>query len=120
MPVKKNGNRIGSGCIVILVTCGDVKTAKKIARALVERELAACVNLLPAAIESVYRWKGKIESAKEFLLVVKTTRERFTAVQWEVRRLHSYEVPEIIALPVVNGSRRYLAWIANSVKVAKP
>ena len=117
MPRKKSENAIGSRGIVVLTTCGSSKEARKIARALVERELAACVNLLPAAIESVYRWKGAVESAKEFLLVVKTTDKRFSGVQSEIRRLHSYEVPEIIALPIVAGSRDYLAWLANSVKI---
>jgi periplasmic divalent cation tolerance protein len=105
--------------IVVLVTCGSAKEARKIARALVEGKLAACVSMVPSAVESIYRWKGQVESAKEFLLVIKTVRKRFAAVQAEVRRLHSYEVPEIIALPIVNGSRDYLFWIAESVRDGK-
>ncbi len=105
--------------IVVLVTCGSSKEARKIARALVEWELAACVSMMPSAMESIYRWKGKVESAKEFLLVIKTARKRFAAVQAEVRRLHSYEVPEIIALPIADGSRDYLSWIAESVSDGK-
>lgn len=106
--------------IVVLVTCGSVKEARTIARALVKGNLAACVNILPSAVESIYRWKGKVESAKEFLLVIKTIRKRFAAVQAEVRHLHSYEVPEIIALPIAGGSRDYLSWIADSVGLRKP
>jgi periplasmic divalent cation tolerance protein len=103
--------------IVVLVTCGSSKEARKIARALVERRLAACVNILPGRVQSVYPWKGKVESAKEILLVVKTTRGRFAALQRTVCELHSYDVPEIIALPIVDGSRDYLGWIADSVRV---
>ena len=115
MAAKKVSNKIVSDKIVVLVTCGSAKEARSIARSLVERKLAACVNLLPVPVESVYRWKGSIESAKEFLLIVKTTRKRFAAVKAEVLRLHSYEVPEIIALPIAMGSQDYLAWIADSV-----
>jgi periplasmic divalent cation tolerance protein len=115
MAAKKVTHKVVPRKIVILVTCGSLREARTIARSLVERNLAACVNLLPARVESVYRWKGKIESAKEFLLIIKTTRKRFAAVQAEVRRLHSYEVPEIIALPIAIGSQDYLRWIAESV-----
>jgi periplasmic divalent cation tolerance protein len=119
MPAKKVANNIVSKGIVVLVTCGSTREARKIARALVVQKLAACVNLLPTAIESVYRWKGQIDSARVFLLIVKTTRQRFAAVQSEICRLHSYDVPEIIALPIVSGSRDYLRWIADSVAAAK-
>lgn len=113
-------SKSGAGHIVALVTCGSAKEAKTIARSLVEGQLAACVNLLPSPIESIYRWQGRIESAREFLLIIKTTRKRFAAVQAEVRRLHSYEVPEIIALPIARGSRDYLTWISESVGARKP
>ena len=102
--------------IVVLVTCGSRKEARKIARALVEKRLAACVNEMGAPLRSAYRWKGKVETAEEFLLVIKTTQKRFPALREAVRKLHSYEVPEIIALPIVKGSRAYLDWIAESVK----
>ncbi len=105
--------------IVVLVTCGSAKEARKVARALVNGKLAACVSMMPSAVESIFRWKGKVESAKEFVLVIKTSRRRFTALQAEIRRLHCYEVPEIIALPIVNGSRDYLSWIAESVTNSK-
>lgn len=105
--------------IVVLVTCGSVKEARRIARALVERRLAACVNVVQAPVESVYWWKERIESAREFLLVIKSARRRFAALEAEVRRLHSYDVPEIIALPIERGSRGYLKWISASLRAAK-
>jgi periplasmic divalent cation tolerance protein len=101
--------------IVVLVMCGSRKEARKIARSLVERRLAACVNEIGAPLQSVYRWKGEVETAEEFLLVIKTTKRRFAGLRDAVRELHRYEVPEIIALPVVEGSRAYLDWIAESV-----
>jgi periplasmic divalent cation tolerance protein len=102
--------------IVVLVMCGSRKEARKIARALVERRLAACVSEIGAPVRSVYRWKGKVETAEEFLLVIKSTKRRFAGLQAAVRELHSYEVPEIIALPVEEGSWAYLKWMAESVK----
>ena len=102
--------------IVVLVTCGSAKEARTIARALVDEKLAACVNIVTTPVQSVYRWKGKVEPAKEIVLFIKTTRRRFAALQRAIRRLHSYDTPEIIALPVADGSRDYLAWIADSVR----
>jgi periplasmic divalent cation tolerance protein len=101
--------------IVVLVACGSRREARKIARALVERRLAACVNEIGVPVRSLYRWKGKVESTAEVLLVIKTTKKRFVALREAVHELHSYEVPEIIALPMVEGSRAYLDWIAESV-----
>src|SRR5271163_244898 len=102
--------------IVVLVTCGSRKEARKIAHALVGQRLAACVSEIGIPVASTYRWKGRIESAKEFLLLIKTTKRRFAAVRDAVRKLHSYEVPEVIVLPVAAGSRAYLDWITASVK----
>jgi periplasmic divalent cation tolerance protein len=96
--------------VVVLMTAGSLKEARKIARALVEARLAACVNLLPN-MESIYRWQGKIESSNERLLVVKTSREIFPQVETEIRKLHTYATPEIICLPIIDGSRDYLAWL---------
>jgi periplasmic divalent cation tolerance protein len=96
--------------IVVLSTCGSAEEARKIARALVERRLAACVNVVPG-LESVYRWKGAIEQAPEWLLLIKTTRPLFAPLEAALRALHSYELPEIIAVPVVEGLAPYLAWI---------
>jgi periplasmic divalent cation tolerance protein len=105
--------------ILVLVTSGSRKEARKIARALVGQRLAACVSEIAVPVASTYRWKRKVESAKEFLLLIKTSKRRFAAVRDAVRRLHSYEVPEIIALPIAAGSRAYLDWIAESVKPTK-
>ena len=80
------------------------------ARALVEKRLAACVNVMPG-VRSVYRWKDAIEDEEEVLLVIKTSRALLDELREEIERLHSYEVPEVIALPVVDGSERYLAWM---------
>lgn len=102
--------------VVVLVTCGSAKEARLIAKAVVEQKLAACVNILDARVQSIYRWKGKVESAGEFLLVMKTSRRRMAALQKKIEELQSYDVPEIIALPIVAGSRNYLAWIADSVR----
>ena len=105
--------------IVVLVTCGSAREAKRIAQALVGQRLAACANILGVPVESVYRWKGKVDSAREYLLILKTSRKRFPALQKEVQRLHSYDVPEIISLPIASGARRYLAWISESVRPPK-
>jgi periplasmic divalent cation tolerance protein len=96
---------------VVLVTCGSTAEAKRIARAVVEARLAACVNILPSAVTSIYRWKGKVESARERLLLIKTSRKHLAKLQQAVERLHSYEVPEFIALSIAAGSRKYLAWM---------
>lgn len=102
--------------IIVMVTCGTPKEAKRIAHALVEKRLAACVNVATAPVESVYRWKEKVETAKEYLLIIKTTQRKFAPLQREIQRLHSYEVPEIIALPVRAGAPAYLRWLAESVR----
>lgn len=102
--------------IVVLVTCGSLEEGKRMGRALVEARLAACVNVLETPIESIYRWKGKVDTATEFLLLIKTSRERFAALEDTVKRLHSYAIPEIIALPIEKGSRDYLGWLTDSVK----
>jgi periplasmic divalent cation tolerance protein len=101
--------------IVVLVTCGSASEARKIARALVEHRFAACVNMMRLPVESIYRWKGKLESAKEVLLIIKSSRRVFSALEAEVKRLHSSDVPEIIALPIAGGSRDYLGWISECV-----
>ncbi len=100
-----------TGKCVVLVTCASAAEAKRIARAVVEARLAACVNILPGAVTSVYRWKGNVESAREKLLLIKTSRRRLAKLRGAVERLHSYDVPEFIALPIAAGSRAYLAWM---------
>ena len=102
--------------IVVLVTCGTPREAQRIARSLVQRRLAACVNVLRSPVRSVYRWKNKVENAEEHLLVIKTSRRKFSQLLEHVRRLHSYDVPEIIALPVVKGSPAYLRWLDDCLR----
>jgi periplasmic divalent cation tolerance protein len=99
---------------LVLTTASSSEESKKIARALVESRLAACVNIIPK-IESVYRWEGKVEEAQEYLLLIKTTAEVFPHLREMIQRLHSYEVPECIALSVDDGSPAYLKWIDDSV-----
>ena len=97
--------------VVVLVTCANAMEAKRIARAAVEERLAACVNILPGAVVSIYRWKGKVRSARERLLLIKTSRKHLAKLQAAVERHHSYDVPEFIALPIAAGSRDYLSWL---------
>lgn len=105
--------------IMVLVTCSSAAEAKRIAILLVEKRLAACGNILSAPVTSIYRWKGKVQKGKEVLLVLKSTRRAFSSLEREVRRLHSYDVPEIIALPIQQGSARYLSWIEENTSKAR-
>lgn len=100
--------------IVVLSTAASAEEAEKIARRLVEERLAACVSVI-REIRSFYRWQGKIEDAAEWLLVIKSSRERFDALRTAVEKLHSYDVPEVIALPVVEGARNYLNWLGSEL-----
>lgn len=95
---------------IVLTTCPDAACAERIAQALVEEGLAACVNILPP-MQSIYKWKGKIETASEQLLVIKSTLARFPAIRDRLRALHPYELPEIIAVPIADGLPEYLAWL---------
>ena len=99
--------------IVVLVTTNGVRQAKKIARVLVEEKLAACANLI-TTVRSIYRWEGKVTEESECLMIIKTTRARFEEVRACVERLHSYSVPEVIALPIIDGSSNYLNWVAEA------
>src|SRR5713226_8502475 len=99
---------------LVLTTAGSEEEARKIARALVERRLAACVNIVPQ-IESIYRWEGKVEEAQEWLLVIKTTGAAFDRVRDAIKELPSYEVPACICISIENGSPDYLKWIVESV-----
>lgn len=116
MPKKKKmPKKMKEEYAVVLVTCGSRAEARRIARAVVTQRLAACANLLETRVESVYRWKGKVEQAREFLLLMKTSKALLGALEAEVKRLHSYEVPEFIALPIVAGSPAYLRWLGECV-----
>jgi len=101
--------------IVVLVTCGSEEEALKIANALVEEHLAACVNLV-SPIRSIYRWEGKIWDEKEWLLIIKTQKQRFEVLEKKVKSLHSYSVPEVISLPIGEGSSPYLQWLGEMTK----
>jgi len=105
--------------IVVLTTCDSEKAATKLARELVEARVAACVNILPG-VRSVYRWKDALEDAKEWLLVIKSRRDVFSQLRETVAKLHSYDTPELIALPVVEGSEPYLAWLDQQITAPKP
>lgn len=96
--------------IVTLCTCPDKSTAENIARRLVESSLAACVNILPN-LTSVYSWQGQIESAEEYLLIIKSSAQNFSAIEHSICSHHPYELPEIIAVPVEYGLPEYINWI---------
>lgn len=100
---------------IVLTTCGSQEEADKIAQQLVEHRLAACVNVIPQ-VKSIYRWQGKVEAAQEWLLLVKTVQAKVGEVRGAIRSLHSYELPECIAIPIEHGSTEYLEWISDSVK----
>jgi len=96
--------------IVVFSTCNSAEQAEKLARALVEERLAACVSIVPG-VQSTYRWRGQIESEAEHLLLIKTRRDLVPSLRAAFQRLHSYEVPELLALSVVDGSPAYLEWL---------
>ena len=101
--------------LIVLTNCPDAEVADRIARTLVEQKLAACVNRMPA-VDSVYRWQGAVERAVEVPLLIKSTRERLPEVQEAIRALHPYEVPEILAIPVVAGLPAYLRWVVDETQ----
>lgn len=110
--------------VVVLVTTSSTEEAERIGHTLVNRKLAACVNIVNP-IRSIYRWQGQVEDGQEVLLIIKTTATHLDAVAAKVTELHSYQVPEIIAVPVVAGSQAYLKWIdeetqypSGSVKIS--
>ncbi len=104
-----------SSVLVVLTTCPSPDVAEGIAADLVTAGLAACVNQLPG-VRSTYIWKGKVETADEVLLVIKTTQERFEPLKARIAAIHPYELPELIALPVCAGTEKYLEWVRHSVK----
>lgn len=104
---------------IVLCTAGSEDEARKIAEHLVGQRLAACVNIVPR-IESIYRWKEKVESSNEYLMLVKTSAERFPEVRDAIRELHSYELPECVAIGIEDGSIEYLQWLAYSLVKEEP
>jgi periplasmic divalent cation tolerance protein len=111
----KGGGRVR----VVLVTCGTLAEGRRIARRVVSCRLAACVNIILSPVESIYTWKGKAERTREYLLVMKTASERLAELEREVKRIHSYDVPEFISIPITEGSREYLSWLDASVSRAR-
>jgi len=109
----------GADPIVVFLTASSGEEATRLADLLIGAHLAACVQILPE-MESVYRWQGKIERQSEILLIAKTTAAKFADLEREVRALHSYETPEIVAVPLVAGSTPYLEWLAHSVNPTEP
>ena len=101
--------------LVVLITASSPEEGEAIARALVEEKLAACVNVIPG-MTSLYRWRGELQREGEVLLVVKSRRELFDHLAARVRELHSYQVPEIIALPVIVGDEDYLRWLSEATQ----
>lgn len=101
--------------IIILVTAANISEAEKISSSLVEKKLAACVNIL-AGVKSRFCWEGKVDSAKEVLLTIKSKKSKLPAIIKTVKSLHSYKVPEIIALPIIGGEKKYLRWIDESIR----
>jgi len=99
---------------IVYITAGDMEEAKKIGRKLVEERLAACANIFPIA--SIYRWKGKIEDANEFGIIVKTKTEKVKELEKRVKELHSYEVPCVVSFRIEEGSKDYLDWIEECVE----
>lgn len=101
--------------IVIMVTAASRRECRKIARHLVEAKLAACVNITPG-IESIYHWEGKLANDQEYLMLIKSTRPLFPEIKTAIAKIHSYHTPEILCLPIIDGSRNYLQWVSDSVK----
>ena len=100
--------------IVVLSTCASADEASRIARELVEKRVAACVNIV-SGVRSVYRWKGAVEDESEILLVIKSSRALLERLRAAIEKLHSYEVPEVVAVPIVDGSESYLAWLDHEL-----
>lgn len=105
-------------CVQLTTALARADDARRIARAAVDSRLAACVQV-SGPVTSTYRWQGRVETAREWLVTARTTRRRLAALMKLVRQLHPYETPEIIAVPIVAGSRRYLDWLAESVRPPK-
>ena len=101
--------------IMVITTCPDMPAAEKIAGELVDKCLAACVQVIPG-VKSFFRWQGEVDNAAEYLLLIKTVAEKYTEIEGIITALHSYEVPEIIAVPVTTGLRDYLTWIDDNTK----
>jgi periplasmic divalent cation tolerance protein len=100
--------------VIIFVTAGSAVEAEHLARTLVEERLAACVNRI-RSVKSIYRWQGKVEESEEELLIIKSRNELFASVEKRVSELHSYAVPEVVAVPIIKGSQAYLQWLGEQL-----
>jgi periplasmic divalent cation tolerance protein len=116
-PGNNQGHRSKSDVLTVLCTCPDAATAQRLAGGLVERKLAACVNVLPA-IRSIYRWQGQIQDDAEALMIVKTSRSAYAALEAWLVEHHPYDVPEVLAVPVLRGSAAYLEWVLNETETS--
>ena len=103
--------------LLVMTACPDQEVAVHIAKSLVAEKLAACVNIIPA-VHSIYRWQDAIEETREVLLLIKSTEENFSALEIIIQRLHPYQVPEVIAVPVAKGAPAYLAWLSEACQSA--
>jgi periplasmic divalent cation tolerance protein len=104
--------------IVVFSTCSSPDDAARIARKLIDERLAACVNVSPG-VRSYYRWKGAVEEAEECLLIIKSSRDLFDRLRLELEKAHTYETPEVVAVPVVDGAPNYLNWIEAELKTSE-
>ena len=104
--------------ILVYSTCSGAEEAKQLARHLIEQRLAACVNVFPG-VDSFYRWQGKVEEEAEIVLLIKTSRDLFDRLRAELERLHSYDLPELIAVPIVDGAPNYLNWMEGELQPAQ-
>ena len=105
--------------LIVITSLPDRESAEKLASLLVERRLAACVNLLPPC-DSVYRWRGEIQRDEEHPLLIKTTEDRYAELEMSIRANHPYELPEIVAVPIVQGLPAYLQWVESETRVGAP
>jgi periplasmic divalent cation tolerance protein len=108
--------RMPTGYYLVLTTCPHEEAARALAAPLIDARLAACINIVPG-VHSIYRWKGRIEEGRECMLLIKTTRDRYPALEQHIRTAHPYELPEIVAMELTAGSADYLAWISEGCRV---
>lgn len=99
---------------IVLVTCGNLIEARRIAGKVVHKRLAACATIILGPVQSIYRWKGKVHASREQLVLIKTVQKQLAGLEAEVKRLHSYDVPEFLAIPAAYGSADYLSWLTEN------
>lgn len=100
--------------IIVLSNCGSEEEARRVARSLVEARLAACVNIVPG-VQSIFHWQGAVQEEAEWMLIIKSTRSLFEGLRAELRKIHSYQTPEVLAAPVIDGDAEYLEWIDREI-----